>query len=160
MTLSCAVASSSRSIAATSRSLCGTCQPARPLVQTRLVSSSPYGRTHVWKRRPNKLPNPIVPQFPQKVVRSDGSTFIHWTTSPRSLIRLTRDVTNNPLWNTAMMRAQGAEEESETTGRLGRFSRRFGGGAQEGVVDWENFSELAESEKASAGAGDPKASKS
>ena len=71
--------------------------PLRALqTQTRSVSSSPYGRTHVWKRRPNKLPNPVVPQFPQRVIRSDGSTFTHWTTSPRSVIRLTRDVTNNP----------------------------------------------------------------
>jgi len=116
------------------------------LVNKRSVSSSPYGRTHVWKRRPNKLPNPIVPQFPQHVVRSDGSTFTHWTTSPRSLIKLTRDVTNNPVWNPGMWQRDGAEEESEVTGRLGRFNRRFeglGGIGQE--VDW--MSEETEGEK-------------
>jgi len=107
------------------------------LVKKRCVSSSPYGRTHVWKRRPNKLPNPVVPHFPQRVVRSDGSTFVHWTTSPRSLIKLTRDVTNNPVWNPGMWKSDGAEEESEVTGRLGRFNRRFeglGGIGQD--VDW------------------------
>ena len=92
---------------------------------TRSVSSSPYGRTHVWKRRPKRLPNPIVPQFPQRVIRSDGSSFTHWTTSPRPLIRLTRDVTNHPLWNASALLGEGAVEESEVTGRLGRFNRKF-----------------------------------
>jgi ribosomal protein L31 len=92
---------------------------------TRGVSSSPYGRTHVWKRRPKRLPNPIVPQFPQRVIRSDGSSFTHWTTSPRPLIRLTRDVTNHPMWNVSSLMGEGAAEESEVTGRLGRFNRKF-----------------------------------
>ncbi|KAI9511965.1 hypothetical protein F5148DRAFT_974309 [Russula earlei] len=91
----------------------------------RSVSSSPYGRTHVWKRRPKRLPNPVVPQFPQRVIRADGSSFTHWTTSPRSLIRLTRDVTNHPLWNVSALTGEGAAEESEVTGRLGRFNRKF-----------------------------------
>jgi len=95
------------------------------LGHTRSVSSSPYGRTHVWKRRPKRLPNPIVPQFPQRVIRSDGSSFTHWTTSPRPLIRLTRDVTNHPLWNVSALLGEGAAEESEVTGRLGRFNRKF-----------------------------------
>ncbi len=101
---------------------------------TRSVSSSPYGRTHVWKRRPKRLPNPIVPQFPQRVIRSDGSSFTHWTTSPRPLIRLTRDVTNHPLWNVSTLMGEGAAEESEVTGRLGRFNRKFV--VEE--VDWMN----------------------
>ncbi|KII83789.1 hypothetical protein PLICRDRAFT_72633, partial [Plicaturopsis crispa FD-325 SS-3] len=91
----------------------------------REISSSPYGRTHVWKRRLPTLPPPIVPQFPQLVVRSDGSTFTHWTTSPRSVLRLTRDVTNNPVWNMSAWRAEEAEDEDAATGRLGRFTRRF-----------------------------------
>ncbi|KAI0002500.1 hypothetical protein BJV74DRAFT_816192 [Russula compacta] len=98
---------------------------------TRNVSSSPYGRTHVWKRRPKQLPNPIVPQFPQRVIRADGSSFTHWTTSPRPLIRLTRDVTNHPMWNVSALTGEGAAEESEVTGRLGRFNRKF---VEE--VDW------------------------
>ncbi|KAI0266347.1 hypothetical protein BC834DRAFT_874114 [Gloeopeniophorella convolvens] len=111
---------------------------------TRSVSSSPYGRTHVWKRRPKKLPNPVVPQFPQRVIRADGSSFTHWTTSPRALIRLTRDVTNNPLWNVSTLTGEGASEESEVTGRLGRFNRKF-----IGEIDW-----MAEAEGGPAPAGD------
>jgi hypothetical protein len=105
---------------------------------TRAVSSSPYGRTHVWKRRPKKLPNPIVPQFPQRVIRADGSSFTHWTTSPRPLIRLTRDVTNHPLWNVSALTGEGAADESEVTGRLGRFNRKF---VEE--IDWMGEAEGA-----------------
>ncbi|TFK50624.1 hypothetical protein OE88DRAFT_1631460 [Heliocybe sulcata] len=141
MVLSFALASSSRSGPVLLKTVSETYAPLNCATRTRCISSSPYGRTHVWKHRPNKLPNPVVPHFPQKVTRSDGSTFVHWTTSPRSATRLTRDVSNNPLWNTAMMRAEGAEEESETTGRLGRFNRRFGAGSQD-AVDWSDFSEL------------------
>jgi len=109
----------------------------------RSVSSSPYGRTHVWRRRAPSLPAPVVPQFPQQVIRSDGSTFTHWTTSPRSLIRLTRDVTNHPIWNSAAVWARGdaegdeGEEDGKAKGGLGRFKRRFGGDVMAGVqVDW------------------------
>jgi len=92
---------------------------------SRSISNSPYGRTHVWKRRPPSLPNPVVPKYPQKVIRSDGTSFIHWITSPKSLIRLTRDTTNNPQWNTGNPGDRLLEEESGSVGRLGRFSRKF-----------------------------------
>src|SRR5258708_21310522 len=105
---------------------------------TRSVSSSPYGRTHGWKPRPKRLPNPIVPQFPQRVIRADGSSFTHWITSPRPLIRLTRDVTNHPLWNVSALTGEGAAEESEVTGRLGRFNRKF---VEE--IDWMSEAEGA-----------------
>lgn len=105
------------------------------LSQTRLISSSPYGRTHVWKRRPKVLPNPCVPVFPQLVVRADGATYTHYTTSPRSVYRLTRDTTNHPLWNASSM--LGVNDESEFTGRLGRFNRRFEGlGGSGSDVQW------------------------
>lgn len=93
----------------------------------RSVSTSPYGRTHVWKRRPPVLPLPVVPKFAQTIIRSDGSSFVHWTTSPKSLVRLTRDTTNNPLWNTAnWANDRTLDEENGSTGRMGRFNRKFG----------------------------------
>ena len=98
----------------------------RSLPQVRSVSSSPYGRTHVWKHRQRELPNPFVPQFPQLVVRVDGSTFTHYTTSPRSVLKLAKDTTNTPLWNASRFLGE-AEEEDAVTGRLGRFRRRFEG---------------------------------
>lgn len=113
-------------------------------LQYRYVSTSPYGRTHVWKRRPPVLPNPVVPKFPQRVIRSDGTSFIHWTTSPRSTLRLTRDTTNNPIWNTGASGDRAMEEEGATTGRLGRFNRRFEElGADVADVSWmENVVEI------------------
>jgi hypothetical protein len=81
------------------------------------------------------MPNPVVPQFPQKVIRADGSTFVHWTTSPRSLLRLTRDVTNNPMWNlNDVSKTSELENEGQMAGRMGRFNRRFGEGEQ--GTDW------------------------
>ncbi|KAF5326637.1 hypothetical protein D9611_000719 [Ephemerocybe angulata] len=99
--------------------------PPPTTVARRHLSNSPYGRTHVWKRRAPVLPNPVVPKFPQRVIRSDGTSFVHWTTSPKSLVRLARDTTNNPLYNPAAASDRAVEEESSTTGRLGRFNRRF-----------------------------------
>ncbi|KAM5545297.1 hypothetical protein V8D89_001408 [Ganoderma adspersum] len=127
----CPFSTSSRA----TRALALFCSPASQL-QTRSVSSSPYGRTHVWKRRSKKLPNPMVPVFPQRLVRVDGSTVVHYTTSPRSVIRLTRDTTNNPLWNASRFVGMD-EEEDEVTGRMGRFSRRFGElSGQKSDMDW------------------------
>jgi len=94
-------------------------------LSSRFLSNSPYGRTHVWKRRPPSLPNPVVPKYPQKVVRSDGTSFTHWITSPKSLVRLTRDTTNNPHWNTGNPGDRLLEEESGSAGRMARFSRKF-----------------------------------
>ena len=144
MSLLSSLASSSRTLqpgfASARGALALSALPAHPTfaaqTQTRSVSSSPYGRTHVWKRRARRLPNPVVPVFPQVLVRVDGSTVVHRTTSPRSAIRLTRDTTNNPVWNAARFVGMD-EEEDEVTGRLGRFSRRFGDfGGQKADMDW------------------------
>ncbi|PSR78461.1 hypothetical protein PHLCEN_2v7404 [Hermanssonia centrifuga] len=125
-------------LAATSstRSLSSKLTPFNGLTQTRCVSSSPYGRTHVWKHRQKVLPKPFVPQFPQRVILCDGSTFTHITTSPRSVFQLPRDTTNNPIWNALTWDADDAEEDT-IAGRLGRFNRRFDGiGGHGGDIDW------------------------
>lgn len=123
--------------------LCGrrcTQTPSNPsfsLNLARFISNSPYGRTHVWRRRPPKLPNPVVPHFPQRVILADGSTFIHWTTSPRSTIKLTRDTTNNPLWNPWLESSNPEDAEGASAGRLGRFRRKFEElGGTELEMDW------------------------
>lgn len=85
------------------------------------------------------------PIFPQRLVHVDGLTTVHWTTSPRFAIRLTRD-TSNPLWNTA--RLVGMDKEGdEVTGHMGRFSRRFadlGGQKSDLDLDWLNEVDGAE----------------
>ena len=112
------------------------CRAPGALSHVRFVSDSPYGRTHVWKHRQRVLPTPFVPQFPQLVVRADGSTYTHITTSPRSTIRLSRDTTNNPLWN-ALTLPPASKEEGQLTGRMGRFNRRFEGlGGHGEDIDW------------------------
>lgn len=123
--------------------LCGrrcTQRPPNPslfLNLARFISNSPYGRTHVWRRRPPKLPNPVVPHFPQRVILADGSTFIQWTTSPRSTIKLTRDTTNNPLWNPWLESSNPEDAEGASAGRLGRFRRKFEElGGTELEMDW------------------------
>lgn len=93
----------------------------RPL-QTRFRSTSPYGRSHL--RKQPDIPNPVVPHFRQRVILSDGSTFTHMTTSPRSILRLTRDLANNPFWSPSSTDVSFGDEEA---GRMGRFKRRFGG---------------------------------
>nr|VWP02506.1 DNA repair protein rad18 [Ganoderma boninense] len=82
-------------------------------------------------------------------------TVIHWTTSPRSVIRLTRDTTNNPLWNAARFVGMD-EEEDEVTGRMGRFSRRFadlGGQKADLNMDWLNEADGAEDQVVESGKG-------
>lgn len=87
-------------------------------------SSSWPSRTHL--RKPPTIPPPLPAIYAQTVVLSDGSTFTAHTTAPTpSIIRLTRDVTNNPLWAPGTEKrglADGSEE-----GRVGRFRRRFEG---------------------------------
>ncbi|KAI6005943.1 hypothetical protein EDD15DRAFT_2214886 [Pisolithus albus] len=100
-------------------------------VRARSHSTSPYGRSHIRKKHPRSLPAPVVPHFPQQVIRADGSTFTHWITSPRSRIVLTRDTTNHPLWNATERLCGGSavltqDEEDEGTGRMGRWKKRFG----------------------------------
>lgn len=109
-------------------------------------------KTHLKPK--TSLPNPLPALFPQKVVLSDGSTFTSYSTAPTpATLRLTRDVTNNPLWAPSTERrgmGDGVEE-----GRVGRFRRRFeGAGAQGaaksafGETDLSWMSEGAVAEKA------------
>ncbi|KAG6334902.1 hypothetical protein ID866_4183 [Astraeus odoratus] len=134
------------------------CIPKRFLTPTttsgsiiRTHSTSPYGQSHLRKKHPRPLPAPVVPHFPQHVTRADGSTFTHWTTSPRSRIVLTRDTTNHPLWNATERICGGSaalaqEEEEEGTGRMRRWKRKFGDDI--GVEQWSSVQEGVETEKA------------
>ncbi|KAL4065650.1 hypothetical protein V8B97DRAFT_1140246 [Scleroderma yunnanense] len=130
------------------------CTPKRLLSSTpsliRTHSTSPYGQSHLRKTRPRQLPAPVVPHFPQHVTRADGSTFTHWTTSPRSRIILTRDTTNHPLWNATERVCGGSaefaqDEEEEGTGRMRRWKKRFGEGVS--MESWAGMQEGVQAEK-------------
>jgi predicted secreted protein len=64
--------------------------------------------------------------FTQLVTLSDGSTFIHRTTSPLSVYRSNRDTRNSPLWNPSSHKLLAAEDDE--AGRLAAFRARFGRG--------------------------------
>lgn len=85
-----------------------------------------YGKSHLTAKIPPKLPPPVVPTFRQRVSRSDGSTFVQMTTNPKTSIRLTRDLTNSPLWTEAALAGRGSALDNDETGRVGRFRSRFG----------------------------------
>lgn len=98
------------------------------VVQTRAASSAhpvppvPWASKTHTKKAP-KIPNPLPALFPQKVVLSDGSSFMQWTTAPTPQInRLTRDITNNQLWAPGM---EAASRDGIMEGRIGKFHRRF-----------------------------------
>ncbi|KAF8595186.1 hypothetical protein BDV93DRAFT_501441 [Ceratobasidium sp. AG-I] len=120
------------------KQLSGTLSRTQKLTRGRHSVAGPaYGRTHLVSKTPN-LPNPVVPTYPQTVFLSDGSSFTHRTTTPRSIVRLTRDITNNPVWQPGQEARAG--EEEDLSGRLGRYKRRFeesqwGEGELEGLMD-------------------------
>ena len=67
---------------------------------------------------PKQNQNPQT--FLQRVVQSDGSSFIIRTTSPRPLLTLTKDTRNHPLWNPELVKAV------DTSIHLDRFKQKFG----------------------------------
>lgn len=104
---------------------------------------NPYGKSHIAK--PRSLPPPVVPTFPQKVTLSDGSTFTHWTTSPRSIIRLTRDISNAPLWT--LSSTTGTTDE-DTSGRLTRYRSKYDTAGAFEHEDYKIFDEFAQNSPA------------
>lgn len=66
------------------------------------------------------------------ITLSDGSTYLHRTTSPTPIYRSTKDTKNNPLWNPSSQKLANVEEDE--AGRLKRFRGRFGRGWDAEVV--------------------------
>jgi hypothetical protein len=62
--------------------------------------------------------------FTQLVTLSDGSTYIHRTTSPAPVYRSTRDTRNTLLWNPSSQKLLTVEEDE--AGRLAAFRARYG----------------------------------
>ncbi|KAI5288842.1 hypothetical protein KEM52_001003 [Ascosphaera acerosa] len=63
--------------------------------------------------------------FTQLIALSDGSTFLHRTTSPVPVYRSTRDTRNAPEWNPSSARLSNTENDE--AGQLAAFRSRFGG---------------------------------
>jgi hypothetical protein len=66
------------------------------------------------------------------ITLSDGSTYLHRTTSPTPIYRSTKDTKNNPLWNPSSQKLANVEEDE--AGRLKRFRGRFGRGWDAEIV--------------------------
>ncbi|KAK7527891.1 mitochondrial 54S ribosomal protein bL31m [Phyllosticta citriasiana] len=92
----------------------------RPVAQPFKISQT-QTRNATLIRRPKR---PY--QFTQVVTLSDGSTFMHRTTSPEPLYKSTKDVKNSLLWNPSSQKLANAEDD--LAGRLRSFRNRFGRG--------------------------------
>jgi hypothetical protein len=78
-------------------------------------------------RHASLLRRPKTPYtFTQLITLSDGSTFLHRTTSPAPIYKSIRDTKNNVLWNPSSQKLMNVEEDE--AGRLRRFRARFGRG--------------------------------
>jgi predicted secreted protein len=85
--------------------------------------------------------------FTQLITLSDGSSFLHRTTSPEPVYRSTRDSRNSLLWNPTSRKLLNVEEDE--AGRLASFRSRFGRGYDAAAAD---TTAGGEEEKAAAAA--------
>lgn len=94
---------------------------------SRTSTSSPSTTTYICNqcRHATLLRRPKRPYtFTQLITLSDGSTYLHRTTSPIPVYRSTRDTRNSLLWNPTSQKLVNLEEDE--AGRLAAFRSRFG----------------------------------
>jgi hypothetical protein len=80
--------------------------------------------------------------FTQLVTLSDGSTYLHRTSSPAPIYKSTKDTRNSPLWNPSSEKLLNVE--ADEAGRLRAFRERFGRGWDAKSADEAEFDEDAE----------------
>jgi hypothetical protein len=129
--------------AALSRREIGLLRAPRTLNQRHLLSRAPALKTHVYK--PSSLPPASPALFTQRVVLADGSSFTIPTTSPRSVFKLTRDLSNHPTWFPNRETSRDLRDEDGRIGRFVNLYRKSGGTGQTeeeidvlggGIEDW------------------------
>lgn len=81
--------------------------------------------------------------FTQLVTLSDGSAFLHRTTSPAPIHRSNKDVRNSIMWNPSSKKLLNVEEDE--AGRLRAFRARFGRGWDAAATPEEGEMERAQS---------------
>jgi hypothetical protein len=97
-------------------------------------SINPKPHCHTQIRHASLLRRPKRPYtFTQLVTLSDGSSFVHRTTSPIPVYKSTKDVRNTPLWNPSSQKLLNIEEDE--AGRLKAFRAKFGRGWDAEVPD-------------------------
>jgi hypothetical protein len=72
--------------------------------------------------------------FTQLVTLTDGSTYLHRTTSPQPVYRSTKDVRNSPLWNPSSQKLLNIEEDE--AGKLRSFRAKFGRGWDAEAIEY------------------------
>ena len=97
------------------------------LYPTTISSPSALRLTHPPRRHATLIRRPKRPYtFTQLVILSDGSTYLHRTTSPSPVYRSTKDTRNAPLWNPSSQKLLNVE--ADEAGRLRAFRAKFGRG--------------------------------
>ncbi|KAL1922492.1 mitochondrial 54S ribosomal protein bL31m [Calcarisporiella thermophila] len=91
-----------------------------------ILKKSRQLRTYATKHGANPLPE----MFDQRIVLSNGATYVIRSTSPRQQVVLSKDTRNHPLWNPDT----SSESLQDESGQLARFAKRFG--------DMEGFHEI------------------
>ncbi|EGF83009.1 hypothetical protein BATDEDRAFT_21307 [Batrachochytrium dendrobatidis JAM81] len=138
------------------QALCTVSKTTKTITQIRHNSNVQASLSVGGKRQPRAQAGAITrrnvgvnpPLFHQKVVHSDGSTFTIRSSSPRSILVLTRDTCNHQLWNPT---SQAVDDRG---GELRKFSERFAGIGDLGQLESEiEFVQVqSESSKAKAAA--------
>ena len=90
------------------------------MLQTTVVATP--GKIH--RHRPTGLPPAAPYLYPQTVVLADGSSFVTMSTSPRSVYKLTRDLSNHPTWFPNRATSRDLRDEF---GRIGKFKDKYAG---------------------------------
>jgi len=78
--------------------------------------------------------------FTQLITLTDGSSYLHRTTSPAPVYRATKDIRNSPLWNPSSQKLLNIEEDE--AGKLRRFRAKFGRGWDAATVEVNPISSL------------------
>ncbi|KAH0614580.1 uncharacterized protein LAJ45_01596 [Morchella importuna] len=117
----------------------------RPLL--RVPTSTPFQALRLLptqSRNARLLQRPKRPHLlDQIVILSDGSSYKQLTTSPKGVIRTTKDVRNHPIWNASDALLAGLEEDE--AGKLKAFRLRYGRGFdidEEGTEEDDNLMDL------------------
>ncbi|EEA20138.1 50S ribosomal protein L36, putative [Talaromyces marneffei ATCC 18224] len=98
--------------------------PSKTLLKS-TSSTSPSTYICTQCRHASLLRRPKRPYtFTQLIALSDGSTFVHRTTSPTPVYRSTRDTRNSLLWNPTSKKLLTVEDDE--AGRLAAFRAKFG----------------------------------
>lgn len=92
---------------------------------TPLLRTSTPRTVFAHTRNANLITRPKRPYLlDQLIILSDGSSYKQLTTSPKGVLRSTKDVRNNALWNPSLSELRDVEEDE--AGRLKGFRERYG----------------------------------